>query len=54
MGNKPFLKGWRTYLAIILTALVAGLVQIGIISTNIGDIVVTILSGLGLYFRSQA
>lgn len=47
------LKGYRTYLAIALTALVVGLQVIGIIGVELEAVLVGILSVLGLYYRSK-
>lgn len=48
------LKGYKTYLAILLTALVVGLYSTGVISQGIEEWLVGILSAIGLWARSQA
>ena len=48
------LKGYRTYIAIVLTALVIGLTQMGILPVALGDALAGLLTIAGLYYRSQA
>lgn len=49
-----WMKGYRTYAAIIATALVVGLHQIGILPDGIFELIVTALTAAGIYFRKQA
>ena len=47
-------KGYRTYIAIVLTAGVVLTQYFGLVSDDLMAPIVTILSALGLYYRSQA
>jgi len=47
------LKGYRTYLAIILTALIVGLNQLGIVSGVLYDTIVGLLVVAGIYYRAK-
>lgn len=51
---KLFLKGYRTYLAIVLTALVVGLHEIGVFPGEWFEWTVAALAAAGLYFRAKA
>lgn len=48
------LKGYRTYLAILLTALVYGFQQIGIMPEGWSEWLIGILTAAGLWFRYKA
>lgn len=49
-----WMKGYRTYAAIVATALVVGLHQIGILNDGLFELLVSVLTVAGLYFRSKA
>jgi hypothetical protein len=48
------IKGYRTYVAIVLTAAVSLAQSFGYITPDVSASLVAVLSAAGLYFRSQA